>query len=70
MTTQPRWRKLGKAYVLSDHLSTLYIKRIDSRFHLLWRRDNPMQPGFSPLGRYRTLREAQSDGLALMEVKA
>jgi len=70
MNEAPFWRKLGTAHVLTDRYSTLYIKRVNSRYHLLWRRDNPLQSGFSTLGKYRTLREAQAEGLALMQEPA
>ncbi len=61
------WRKIGSAYQLRDDYSTLYIKRISSRFHLIARNPNPVQGGWLTLGTYRTLRDAQAEGQELMK---
>ena len=59
-----RWRKMGKAYRLSDEYSTLWIRRIGRQFHLLYR----TQEGWATLGVHITLKAAQEDGNALMEI--
>ena len=61
-----RWRKIGKAYRLSDEFSTVWARKIDRSWHLLYWRDS----GWGTLGVYGTLREAQREGLVLMEVEA
>ena len=66
MKNAPAWRKIGSAYMLRDDYSTLYVKRIDSRYHLIARNPNPIQGGWLTLGTYRTLRDAQADGRNLM----
>ena len=57
-----RWRKSGKAYRLTDDYSTLWISRVGSQFHLLYR----MEEAWSTLGVYGTLKAAQEAGNALM----
>jgi hypothetical protein len=65
-TKNPTWRKIGSAHMLRDDYSTIYIKRIDNRFHLIARNPNPIQGGWLTLGTYRTLRDAQTEGRNLM----
>jgi hypothetical protein len=50
------------AYCLRDDYSTLWVKRIGARFHLLHRHEG----GWAVLGKYATLGRAQADGSALM----
>lgn len=61
-----RWRKMGKAYRLTDAYSTLWIRRIGREFHLLHR----TRDGWVTLGVHATLTAAQADGNKLMEVTA
>ena len=60
------WRRVGSVYMLKDDYSTLYAKRIGSQYHLISRNPNPLQGGWLTLGRFRTLRDAQSEGRKLM----
>lgn len=70
-----RWRKVGKAYRLTDEYSTLWIRRIGRKFHLMYYRThenegwrtNGREAGWVTLGVHGTLRAAQEDGNALME---
>jgi hypothetical protein len=64
--TNPAWRKIGSAYMLRDDYSTIYVKRLNSRFHLITRNPNPIQGGWLTLGIYRTLRDAQAEGRNLI----
>lgn len=57
------WRKMGSAYMLTDDYSTLWIKKISSRWHLLERTTQ----GWNTLAIHNTLAEAQADGSTLME---
>ena len=66
MNTTTRWRKTGKAFRLADEFSTLWVKRIDREWHLLTRHDNGLVGGWSTLGVYGTLTQAQAEGTALM----
>jgi len=67
MKTQARWIKIGKAYTLQDEYSTLWTRRIGSRWHLMYRTE---LQGWITLGRFATLTEAKADGSALMGVKS
>lgn len=57
-----RWRKMGKAYRLTDEYSTLWVRKIGRSWHLLYRH----REGWGTLGVYVTLRDAQTEGTALM----
>ena len=69
-----RWRKMGKAYRLTDEYSTLWIRRIGRQFHLMYYRTTSKterimhgdEGGWVTLGVHDTLRAAQEDGSALM----
>lgn len=64
--TAPAWRKIGSAHMLQDDYSTIYIKRINSRYHLIARNPNPLQGGWLTLGTYTTLTAAKEEGQNLM----
>ena len=66
MSSNIRWRKIGAAHMIEDSYSRIYVKRIDRKFHLIARNPNPIQGGWLTLGIYKTLREAQENGSALM----
>jgi hypothetical protein len=68
MNTTTHWRKIGSAHMLADAYSTIYIKRIGRAFHLIARNPNPIQGGWLTLGIYPTLRDAKTNGSALMDV--
>ena len=51
MKTQARWIKVGKAYTLQDEYSTLWTRRIGSRWHLMHRTESQ---GWITLGKFDT----------------
>ena len=61
-----RWRKIGNAYRLTDEYSTLWVRKIGTRWHLIHRHNN----GWGTLATHPTLASAQADGAALMAVIA
>tara|TARA_R110000803_G_C11774595_1_gene295756 strand:- start:271 stop:507 length:237 start_codon:yes stop_codon:yes gene_type:complete len=61
------WQRMGKAWKLEDRYSVIYCKKIKSKYELITANKNPL-PNQSPwmsLGRYKTLTEAQQQGILL-----
>ena len=58
-----KFRKVGLAYCATDDYSTLWVRKVDGTWRILWRSPND---GWRTLGKYSRLTDALSEGNALM----